>query len=323
MIPLYRANNSRYKSAPSIPYKGNKQAIAWQITSLFPKCEHLLDACCGGGSIGLTAAARGICRHVTLNDIYKPVIMLLEALITGRHDIDFKNPPCYSRNDFNTAIERVKNDTYTPNDVMIMFCYSFGNNGKNYLYGKDTEQAKLLAQQVVCAPTWQQRRLLLRSFVLFLTKNKQRMGRPQSIESLENLKRLQELEGLERLERLERLEGDILFSNNNIFKIDYAPYDCIYFDIPYKGCASYFSEFNHAEFWDMFMALPMPAFASEYEAPDFVPLIEEFDKRILFSSANKTAHKTEKVFANQAALNQRNIIQNPQKANPINRIRSN
>jgi site-specific DNA-adenine methylase len=291
-IPLYRANNSKYKSAPSIPYKGNKRAIAWQITSLFPKCEHLLDACCGGGAVGLTAAARGICRNLTLNDIYKPVITLHEALITGKHDIDFQNPPAYSRDDFAEALQRIKDNAYTPNDVMIAFCYSFGNNSKNYLYGKDIEQAKLLAQQAVCAPTWQQRRLLLKSLIGLLMKN------PQNTKLLQ---KLQGIENLERIERIERIEGNILFSNNDIFKIDYTPYDCVYFDIPYKNHETYFSKFDHAAFWDMFTALPVPAFASEYESPGFVRCVAQFDKRALFGK-NKAIHKVEKVFANQAAL---------------------
>ncbi|MDD4142866.1 MAG: hypothetical protein PHR20_08805 [Bacteroidales bacterium] len=54
---LSHQHNSKFLSAPHIPYKGNKAAIAQQLCEAMPQCNHFLDACCGGGSIGLTMLA--------------------------------------------------------------------------------------------------------------------------------------------------------------------------------------------------------------------------------------------------------------------------
>ena len=156
---LSKTNNSKFLSAPHIPYKGNRAAIAQQLCEAMPPCNHFLDACCGGASVGLTMLAMGKCRELTLNDIYKPTIVLLEALISGHHDIDFEHPQAVTRQQFFDSIERINNNHYTPNDVATQFCYSFGNNGKSYLYGKDIEDLKCIAQNMIADKTLYNRRM--------------------------------------------------------------------------------------------------------------------------------------------------------------------
>lgn len=56
---LSKTNNSKFLSAPHIPYKGNRAAIAQQLCEAMPPCNHFLDACCGGASVGLTMLAMG------------------------------------------------------------------------------------------------------------------------------------------------------------------------------------------------------------------------------------------------------------------------
>ena len=89
--------------------------------------------------------------------------------------------------------------------------------------------------------------------------------------------------------------------NTDIYDIDYSLYDCVYFDIPYKGTSKYDVEFNHDRFWDFFMGLPMKAFASEYSAPENIPLVASIDKRTLMQNKNNNGVKKgiEKVYTNR------------------------
>ena len=88
--------------------------------------------------------------------------------------------------------------------------------------------------------------------------------------------------------------------SNDIYEIDYTPYDCVYFDIPYENTSKYEVDFDHAKFWDFFMSLPQQAFASSYQAPAFVPCVKEINKRALMQnkSNNGMQQGLEKVFAN-------------------------
>ena len=276
--------STKGKSAPSIPYMGNKQAIANQIVNCLPKCEKFLDACCGGGSIGYTMLVFGIANHVTMNDLYKPLIDLHVGILNKK--IDFENLEWCSRDRFKLAINRCDNGNYTIEDVIFKYCYSFGNNGINYLFSKELEPFKKQLHDIVCGKAISERRASLANFIRL------------KINSLD-VQRLQQLEQLEQLGRLGRLE----FTNNDIFEIDYSQYDCVYFDIPYENTHGYNdgkkTTFNHDKFWDFFSKLPELAFASSYVARDYITEVASFEKKSLFNNnQEKKKIVTEKLFCN-------------------------
>jgi hypothetical protein len=77
----------------------------------------------------------------------------------------------------------------------------------------------------------------------------------------------------------------------------------IYCDIPYQGTAEYDGGFDHKAFFDWADALPQPVFISEYNISDpRFKLIFKTSKRSLFSSNKEMNLKTEKVYANKAAV---------------------
>ena len=94
---MKRANLGKYFVAPSIPYQGNKNTISAQIIHAMPKCNHFLDACCGGGVIGYSMKLYGRAEAVTMNDAYTPLIDLHRALADGTSGIDFEHPQFVTR----------------------------------------------------------------------------------------------------------------------------------------------------------------------------------------------------------------------------------
>ena len=231
-----------------IPYKGSKNAIADKLVDVLPSCDRFLDACCGGGAITVAACLSGKFEAVVANDLNPAVVKLLDAVLIHKGQIEYNHPSVCSRQDFVESLERISSGNFSIQDCVNKFCASFGNDGKTYLYGKHVEDYKLTAERMLTAPTLEERRKAYRKFYANVMKGSR----------LNELQYLQRVQSLERLERLERLD---------IFNIDYSQYDCVYFDIPYKGTNKYDFDFDHERFYELFKSIKIPAFMSEYDAP--------------------------------------------------------
>lgn len=251
-----------------LPYKGSKSDIAEDIVNAIPPGGKILDACCGGAAFLQCAAQSLRFNSVVGNDINPAVVKLVDAVFIHKGQIEYEHPLACSRNDFFLSLQKIENGNFEIQDCVNKFCASFGNEGKSYLYGKDVEDYKLIAEKMLTSPTLEQRRSFYRKFVE-ICQTKERVNELERLERLERLKRLERL-GLERLERLERLD------NKSLFDIDYSEFDVVYFDIPYRGTSQYDFQFDYERFYNLFESLPIPAFLSEYNAP-FV-CVAEFDK---------------------------------------------
>jgi site-specific DNA-adenine methylase len=130
-----------------IPYQGSKQAIIKKIydiinndlnnrNDLFTqdnKKIKIYDLFCGGGSVGYYFYTKGF--EVVMNDIHKPLMDLHRKLQEGiDKDLLYK---WISREEFIELKER--QDWY---GELIRICWSFGNNKRDYLFGKDVEDYK-------------------------------------------------------------------------------------------------------------------------------------------------------------------------------------
>lgn len=130
-----------------LPYKGSKQAIVDKIYNAInndlqnhncfftqnSKITKIYDIFCGGGSVGYYFYQNGF--EVIMNDIHKPLIDLHRKLQEGiDNELLYKWIP---REDF---FELTKRDDWY--GELIRICWSFGNDKKNYLYGKDIENYK-------------------------------------------------------------------------------------------------------------------------------------------------------------------------------------
>ena len=281
-----------------LPYKGSKNTIAVDLVKCMPRGKKLLDACCGGGAVLMAAAMSGRWEKVVGNDLNPATIALLDAVLIHKGQIEYEHPPVCTRDDFANSLQRIENGDFSIQDCVNKYCASFGNDGKTYLYGKQIEEYKLAAEQMLTADTLDQRRKFYRKFHALINTDDS-----EDKERLQSLERLQRLQSLERLERLERLD---------IFDIDYKEFDVVYFDIPYKGTNKYDFEFHYDRFYDLFKSLKtdlkINAFLSEYDAP--FTCVAEFEKTQLMAASVGATKKTskERLFYNGSPAEYRDLM---------------
>ena len=113
-----------------VPYKGSKNGIAKWIYSHFPKQTNFYDLFAGGCAITQIALMQSEFKNYYCNDIDADGIKLFLDAIYGK----FKDEKRWiSREDF----FRLKDK-----EPYIKYCWSFGNNGRDYLYSKEIEPYK-------------------------------------------------------------------------------------------------------------------------------------------------------------------------------------
>ena len=280
------------------PYKGSKNRLAEKIVKLFPDAENFYDLFCGGCAITHRALIENRWKNYLINDLDSRCPKLFLDAINGK----FKNETRWiSREDF----FRLKDD-----DGYVAFCWSFGNNGRNYLYSKEIEPYKKALHYAIVFNDYSlgkelgidlsvvdgikgvtNRRLFLQRY---LKNNNIGKSSPlkSSIEISEILQSLKILERLERLERPERPESLC----NSYDEIEIKPNSIIYCDIPYKNTDKYNNiDFDHKRFYSWCKNHTELCFISSYEMPeDFIPIAEFPHRSILSATKNKPV--IEKVF---------------------------
>lgn len=297
-----------------VPYKGSKNFIAEKIVNVIPSAKNFYDLFAGGCAITHCAAISGKWKNFVCNDLYDGGIRLFRDAVAGK----FKNEKRWiSREDF----FRLKDA-----DPFVKLCWSFGNNGKNYIYGKDSEPFKKLLHEFVfgddgplsvffdtkldCREESPGDRLLwIKHFckkksskiVLESSQGLQGLERPESLESLQCLERLQSMERLQGLQGRERLLDRFSFFNDDYSQIQIKSNSVVYCDIPYRGTDSYFSDFDYDKFYDWASKNENPILVSEYNMPDIFHLVFSTIKRCNYSAKNHRLKKTENLYANDAA----------------------
>ena len=118
-----------------IPYKGSKNGIARKIVSFLPSADVLIDICAGGCAI--THAALEICEglapkweRIIANDICEMPLKLFKDAICGEYA------------DEKRWIDRETFQKLKDVDPYVRYCWSFGNNGTDYLYARQVEPWK-------------------------------------------------------------------------------------------------------------------------------------------------------------------------------------
>ena len=118
-----------------IPYKGSKNSIARKIVSFLPSADVLIDICAGGCAI--THAALELCeglapkwKRIIANDICEMPLKLFRGAICGEYA------------DEKRWIDRETFQKLKDVDPYVRYCWSFGNNGIDYLYAQEVEPWK-------------------------------------------------------------------------------------------------------------------------------------------------------------------------------------
>lgn len=112
-----------------LPYMGSKNKIAEWVVGHFPEKKYFYDLFAGGCAVTHCAMLRSKFETFTINDISKMTEFFTDV-ISGKY-ADEKR--WISHEDF----FRLKD-----NDEYVRICWSFGNQGNNYLYSKEIEPWK-------------------------------------------------------------------------------------------------------------------------------------------------------------------------------------
>ena len=307
-----------------LPYKGSKNLLAQRILDCIPSASVFVDLFCGGCAVSHAALLSGRFARVVVNDIEGDVSRLFVAAVNGQYKGESR---WISREDFFRLKE---------SDPYVRYCWSFGNNGRDYIYSEAVEPYKrALHYAVVFGDFAALRRLCplvsdaAEKALAGLASRKARrievgrvivrrlkqVGKPEDLKNnplfgqirlrdggvvrKESLERLQSLECMERLQSLECLEMD--------YRDVQLPDGCVvYCDPPYAGTDGYGlhkSAFDQEAFWNWARKCERLLFISEYSAPvDFVPIEEVPHRSRLSATTNNSV--TERLFVHESRYNE-------------------
>ena len=294
---LKRGSNTTY----GIPYQGSKTKIIDQISRFFPNADHFYDLFGGGFSVThfMMIYRKNSYKHFHFNEVRPGICDLIQDAINGKYSYDNFKPEWISKETF---LKEKDSNPY------IKIIWSFGNNGNNYLFGKDIENQKRSMHMAVVFDQFDD--FMLNTFGInkwpndlditgkriYLRKiyaNKKLRG---DLQQLEQLERLQQLEQLEQLEQLS-------FTSLDYRQVNVESNSVIYCDIPYKNTEKYDNEFNHDEFFEWANSQTNPVFISEYNIDDDrFYLLKKFSHRSTFSNrGDKNIPVVEKLYGNKIA----------------------
>ena len=219
------------------------------------------------------ARLSGKYEKVLYNEINPLLPPLLKDALCGKYNYNRFKPDFISRERFYLEKEQ---------SGYIKYIWSFGNSGKEYLFGADLEPVKKEAHDFVVfgIPTTHfkevekhvtskdihKRRI---QFCGWFRQHKKRFD----IEQLERLERLEQLERLsrfdlqqlEQLERLQQLEQRFSFSCGSYTEYQYQDGDIVYCDPPYENTADYGNTFDHEAFYEWVHTRQYQVWFSSYQ----------------------------------------------------------
>ena len=277
-----------------LPYLGSKNGIADWIIQELPGADVFVDLFFGGGAVTHAGILSGKYKRFIVNDIDARLPMLFLECVQGKHTVE-KHPEWITREEFNA---RKKDDAY------IALVWSFGNNGKDYLYG-DFEDIKKAYHKAVYFNDID----ALKPFGYILSKSNKQSIYERYLDykkQIENYTKNEKITRQIEIERLQSLQALQLLKINNmqVFGTDYQQVpipsgSLIYCDIPYNStkCGKY-DGFDHQRFYE-WADKQENIFISEYSMPDaFVPVAKR--EKVILSAANGNGQKAEEyIFTNQ------------------------
>ena len=249
-----------------LPYKGSKNLLAQRILDCIPSASVFIDLFCGGCAVSHAALLSGRFARVVVNDIEGDVSRLFVAAVNGQYKGESR---WISREDFFRLKE---------SDPYVRYCWSFGNNGRDYIYSEAVEPYKRALHYAVIFGDFAVLRRLCplvsdaaEKALAGLASRKARrievgkaivrrlkqVGKPEDLKNnplfgqirlrdggVVRKERLESLESLESLERLQSLECLERLQSLECLEMDYRdvqlPDGCVvYCDPPYAGTDGY------------------------------------------------------------------------------------
>lgn len=276
-----------------LPYMGSKSAIADKIIAVLPAGERFIDLFGGGGAMAHAAALSGKYSEVIYSDADPLACEYILRAMRGDYSPERFTPRWISREEF---FEKKDVDPY------IRYCWSFGNRGATYLYGRHIEGLKRrLFEWIVSGQN--------ADFVASLGVPVADAPDGGIAERFAFMKRhiegrLGTIESLERLARVQSLELRVAVLHRSYAAYQYRIDDVVYCDPPYGSREKYaIGDFDFAAFMDW--AARVPCYISSYEIDDpRFRIYHEFKKRQLLC-ATKNCAVTERLYASRYAAKEK------------------
>lgn len=264
-----------------IPYQGSKDKLVHKISACLPKnAEHFYDLFGGGFSVSHYMAFHKKYPHVHYNELEPCTVQLVQDAIAGKYNYNVFKPKWISREEFFNNLD----DAYT------RIVWSFGNNQKNYIFGKDIEAYKRSLHQAIIFDEFDSTAIGILGFSKW-PEHLSMKGRRLACRSVV-IKRGERLD-LQQLERLEQLTS-ISLSSLSYDEVEIKPNSIIYCDPPYKNTAGYTRDFDHDKFWQWIRQCPHPVYVSEYTAPPDIKVVAAF--RHKKKNSQTTTDSVEKLY---------------------------
>ena len=273
-----------------LPYKGSKNKLAERIVNLLPRATHFYDLFSGGCAVAHCALTKGRYEHVHINDINEMMPKAFVKALQGGFDNEDR---WISREEF----FRLK-DT----DPYVAICFSFGNNLKDYCYGKDIEPMKKALHYAIFFDSYELSDALIGVDLRPIRKCATRQDKYLMAKRLIS-NTSPRLESLERLLQVKNKAGKtscLTWSTKDYQDVTIEDNSVIYCDIPYKNTNRYVgkgSNFDYERFYEWCLKQTQPLFISSYEMPetDF-KVIAEFARTDTLSATNNSKKVIEKIF---------------------------
>lgn len=280
---------------------GSKNNLAVRIIDLFPKADTFYDLFAGGCAVTHAALLSHKFDNVIANDIDGYIPQLFLDACNGKYKDETR---WISREDFNAL-----KDT----DAYVAVCWSFGNNRRTYLYGKDIESQKRALHYAVVFGDYEPIKEFFDIDFSFLANEpnlyERKLKAIRVIKKvikgrcdLQPLERLQSFQSFQTFQPFQRLQT-LAVHSKDYRDIEIKDNSVIYCDIPYLGTTNYGKKdseanaFKHEEFYDWCEKQTQPTFISSYDMPeDRFTCIEIFSHRSTLSSLNNSKKVVEKVF---------------------------
>ena len=269
-----------------VPYKGSKNQIAEWVCSHFPKATNFYDLFAGGCVITQIALMKQNFNRYFANDIDFDGILLFMNAIYGKYQNESR---WISREDFIV----LKNK-----DPYIKYCWSFGNNGRDYLYSKEIEPYKKAWHYAIYFHDYslaEKLSLDLKSIEPIQDIYDRYIATKRITEKVTDInmsreisfERQQQLEALNRLQSLQSLQSlqlsNCSYENVKIYKDSVVYLDPPYFDTnPYGDDKS--NNFDYEKFYKWALQQKELVIISEYNMPDDFICIDAIEKSVLLNS---------------------------------------
>lgn len=259
-----------------VPYRGSKSRIAPWVVKRLPSAETFVDLFAGGCAVTHAALLAGRWERYIVNDLSDAPRLFIDAA-NGKYADETRIP---TREEFFAQ----KDD-----DPYIRYLFSFGNNGRDYLFSRDVEEVKVCASKMLVAPTLAERYRLYRRFIKLLGHD----YRDRVMHELESCERILTCERLQSLESLQSDYRSVPIPDGAV----------VYCDPPYRGtnCGCY-GGFDFDAFDEWLASCGHLCVVSEYAAPAGCVEIAARQKQCSASANGKSQRVTERLFVHESQL---------------------